>query len=128
MDPQKYPAAVGYIVNVIMAAVVAFNFLPQSTAHAVAVAVVALTSLVVAFLVHPFVVGAATGAFQTLLVAVTAFGFHLTDEQTAGAVGLFGLIAAFITHRLVIPTVARRAGAWSVDELEGRPPSVAATR
>jgi hypothetical protein len=118
MDPSKYPAAVGYVVNVVMAAVVSFGFLSHTAAQGLAVAVVAATSLVVVFLVKPFALGAATGAFQTLLVAVAAFGFHLTDQQIAGAVGIFGLVAAVVTHVLAIPAVAVRKGT-TVYQMDG---------
>lgn len=120
MSPSNYPAAVGYIVNVIMAAVVSFNFLTPSTAHAIAVAVVALTSLIVAFMVRPFLVAAATGAFQTFITAVAAFGFHLTDQQIAGVVAIFGLIAAIITHQLVIPAAAAKRSITG-NQAEGLP-------
>ncbi len=117
MKLQNYPAMAAYIVNLVMAAVVSFHFLPAATAHGVAVAVVALTSLVVAFMVHPFVLGAATGAFQTFAVALSAYWLHLSDQQTGSVVALFGLIAAVITHTLVVPLVAHRQGA-TVTELE----------
>jgi hypothetical protein len=120
MSPSNYPAAVAYVVNLIMAAVVAFKIMPVSTAHYVAVAVVALTSLVVVFLVKPIAVPAATGAFNTLIVAVSAFGFHLSAEQLAAAVGIFGFVVAFVTHQLVIPTVALKAGRTANERELGR--------
>jgi len=106
MSPSNYPAAVAYVVNLIMAAVVSFNFLPVNTAHAVSVAVVALTSLVVVFLSRPIAVPAATGAAQTFLVALAGFGLHLSDAKIAALVGVVGFVTAFVTHQLVIPTSA----------------------
>jgi hypothetical protein len=117
MDPSKYPAAVAALLNIIMGVVVSFNFLSPTAAHVVATVVLAATSLLVAFLVHPFVLGAATGAFQTFLVALAGFGFHLTDQRIAALVAVFSLIAGVITHALGTPVVAHKQGT-TVAELD----------
>jgi len=114
---SNYPAAAAYIVNVVMAALVAFHFLSQTTAATVATVVVALTSLVVAFMVHPFVWAAASGALQTLLVGLAGFGLHWSDQQISTVVALAGFVAAVVTHTLVIPVSARRRGT-TVAEIE----------
>ena len=120
MSPSKYPAAAGYVVNMVMALIVSFNFLTASQAQYVSTIVVALVSVAVAFMVKPFILGAATGAFQSLIVGLSAFALHLTDGQISAVVAIFGLIAAVVTHTLVIPNVAAKAGASSVRELEGK--------
>ena len=110
MPVKNYPAAVAYIVNLIVAAVVAFGFMSPTAAHAVTTGAVALTSLAVAVLVHPFLLAVATGAFQAFLVALGGFGFHLSDQWIAALVGLFAFAAAIITHHSVTPLHAHRAG------------------
>jgi hypothetical protein len=120
MDPTKYPAAVLYVVNLIMGVVVSFNFLSADAAKVVSTVVMAATSLVVVFLVHPFAVAVFTGAFQTFLVALGGFGFHLTDEKLAAVIALAGAIATWFTHRNATPLVAFRKGT-TVTALEAAP-------
>lgn len=115
MNLQKWPAMVAYIVNLIMAAVVAFNFLPAATARGISVGVVALTSVVVALLIHPPALAAATGAFQTLVLALSSYWLHLNDHQIAAIVGIFGLITAVITHTLGTPQIAHQVGKTVTD-------------
>lgn len=110
MSPSNYPAAVSYVVNLIMAVVVSFDFMSPSTAKVVATAVVALTSLVVVFLVHPFALATATGAFQTFVVSLAGFGLHWDDARIASVVGVFTFIAAVVMHSLGTPLSAARAG------------------
>jgi len=117
LSPKDYPAMVAYIVNLAVAAVVSFHFLSAGTAHALETIVVALTSVIVAFLVHPFVFAAATGAFQTFVVALSSYWLHFSDQQVAAVVGIFGFAVAVITHSKVTPLAAVRAGT-TVEERE----------
>jgi hypothetical protein len=117
MPVKNYPAAVAYVVNLVVGAVVAFGFMSPATASGITAGAVALTSLAVAFLVHPFMLGVATGAFQSFLIALAGFGFHLDDQRIAGAVALFGLVATVIMHVLGTPQVAHRQGT-TVAEME----------
>jgi hypothetical protein len=126
MSPSSYPAAVATILNTLVAALVSFNFLSATAAHAIVVAVVAATSLGVVFLVHPFAVSAMTGAFQTFLVALGGFGFHLSDEKIAALVAVVGLIAGYIVHRNATPLVAFRKGT-TVEALAAAPYKTAAS-
>lgn len=105
MSPQSYPAAIAGLLNTLMAVVVAFNFLPVATAHAITVAVVALTSLVVVFLVRPVTVAAAVGASQVFLVSLGAFGFHLSDEKMALVTGVVTAVLTWFLHDRVWPVV-----------------------
>jgi energy-coupling factor transporter transmembrane protein EcfT len=117
MKPQNYPAAVAFVLNLVAGTLVASNFMSAHTADIVITAVVAATSLVVVFLVHPLVLAAATGAFQSFVVAVAAFGFHLSDHQLAFIVALFNFAAGVTTHAGVSPWSVARQGT-TVRELE----------
>lgn len=117
MKPQNYPAAVAFVLNLVASTLVSFNFMSARTAEIVITAVVAGTSLVVVFLVHPFVLAAATGAFQSFVVAVAAFGLHLTDHRLSLIAATFNFAAGAITHSSVSPWSAVRQGT-TVRELE----------
>jgi len=108
MSPKLYPAAAGYIVNMVVSALLAFHVLGVAQGRAAATGIVALTSLVTAFLVHPPTVAVATGAFQTFAVSLAGFGFHLHGQQLASVVAIFGFVAAIVTHQHVIPRVAAK--------------------
>jgi hypothetical protein len=118
MSPKNFPAAVAYLVNLVVGTLVAFNFLSDSTAHAVATVAAAVTALVVVFTVRPLILSAAAGAFQTFVVALAAFGFQLTDHQLAAVVAIFTFAATVVTHVLGTPVAAARQGTTAY-QLEG---------
>lgn len=120
MNAKLYPAAAAYVLNLAMSAIVAFGGLSASQAHIVSTAVVAATSLLVVALARPLAVPAFTGAFQTFVVALGGFGFHLPDDQLAKLVAVVGFAAAAVAHYLGWSKAAWQAGKTTA-ELQGGP-------
>lgn len=108
----KYsPVFVLYALNTLVAALVTWG-LPLTTTQTAAISTIAtaVLGLVAAFAVHPFPIPAATAAISTVLVAAAAFGFHLGQDKITALVGVVSLVAAYITHQLVTPQAAIKAG------------------
>ncbi|SRR5216684_284608 len=98
-----YPAAWSGALATALAAVVAFGFLPKSTADYVSAAGVALLGLVTMVLARPVVVPAIAAAMSTFLVSLGGFGLHLTDAQLAGVMGVATMILTWAVHKNVVP-------------------------
>mgnify|MGYP006976742582 CR=1 FL=1 len=62
-----------------------------------------LMAALVAVLTRPFVVSALTGAVQTVLTGMIAFGLPMTEQQTGAAVAALSVILGLILRPNVSP-------------------------
>lgn len=69
---------------------------------------VAVTAIIAVFMVHPANLAALSGAISTILVAATAFGLHLTGEQTAAVSSAIVMVIGYLLREKVSPVAIRR--------------------
>lgn len=98
-----YPAAWSGALTTILAAVVAFGFIPQTAANYVTASGVAVLGLVSAFLARPWVVPTITASMATFLTSLAGFGLHLSDAKIAGVMGIATMVLTWVTHTNIVP-------------------------
>ena len=94
----REPAVWLYALQAILAALVAFGVfgLTEDSAAWVLTIGNGVMALVVAIVTRPFVVGALTGAVQTVLTGAIAFGLPWTEVQTGAAIAALSVILGLI--------------------------------
>lgn len=92
------PAAILYGLQSLLAVLVAFGFLGLTATSADWVMTIGngVMALIVAVTTHPFVVGAITGAVQTVMTGIVAFGLPGLTFTTAQQGVLIAALAAFL--------------------------------
>ena len=105
-DPAVYLAAL----NALLALLVSFGA-PWSAGVNQAIMVVAtgVVTIISAAMVRPFDVPLTLGTIKTILVAVAAFGLHLSDVQVAAVLGVLSAIFAVVVRDRVTPKPAAKA-------------------
>lgn len=106
---MKFPAAVLYGLNAVLALVVSFGFLSPTTAHIITTVAMGVVGLIVACLVRPVHVAVISAAVTSILTGIAGFGLHFTDAQI-GAIGtLVSILATIFAHQVLTPNAAAGA-------------------
>ena len=102
---RYYPAAWSAALTAVLAVVVSFNFMPQTTADYVSTAGVSGLALVTALLARPWVVPTIAAALGGVMTGVAGFGLHFTDAQIAGVMALATMLMTWFVHSNVVPNL-----------------------
>jgi len=105
--PRWEPAAYLYVFNAALAAAIAWGLpLNHTQTAAATVIVTAILTMVTAVLTRPVEVSALMGAAVTLVTALGAFGFHLSQAQIGTGTALLSIVLGFILRIHVSPAPA----------------------
>jgi hypothetical protein len=104
----REPAAWLYVLQALLAFAVTVPALGIDAEMSAWIMTVAngLMAGLVAVMTRPFVVSALTGAVQTVLTGLMAFGLPWTEQQTGAAVAAMSVILALILRPNVSPSPA----------------------
>lgn len=101
----REPAIILYVVNAVvafLATIPAIGLTEESSAWVMTIAS-GVVALVVAFATRPFVVSLLTGAVQTILTGLAAFGLPLTEQMTGAFVILLSGVLGLVLRSNVTP-------------------------
>lgn len=108
---QYYPAFVLYGVNTLVSALVVWGLpLSNTTTAAISALATAVLGLVAGLQVRPLAVGIATPVIGALAQLGISLGWGLGQDRIQAVASVVSLSLAVITHQLVVPQAARKAG------------------
>ena len=108
---QLNPSVVLYVVNAIVAMVIAWGFkLTQDQTAAIDTIVTGLLSILTAALTRPVVVSTMAAAAITVLTAFAAFGLKLDPNVISTTVAVASIVLGYLLHQAVVPSLAAKQG------------------
>jgi hypothetical protein len=105
------PAAILYIVNAVIALLVAWGLhLSTDATGAIDTIVTGVLTVIAAFLVRPVALSVVVAALVTIATAFSAFGLHLSQDRITATAAVASIALGALLHALGIPAVAAAQG------------------